>query len=318
MKRILVTGACGQVGSELVLALRARYGTDVVIAAGHQTKPNQELLNGGEFCFIDCTEFECVSDIVRKYNIKIIYNLVTILSAKAEADPRLAWKVNIDSLRNILEVAHTYECTVFTPSTIGVFGLGTPPNNTPQVTIQRPETIYGITKVAGELLCDYYYHKYSVDTRGVRWPGLISYVTPPGGGTTDYAVEIFYEAVKHGRYLHCFLKKGTSLDMMYMPDAIASAIMIMEADSHQLKHRNAYNVTAMSFTPEDITREIKKHIPNFTIGYKIDPVRQAIAESWPNKLDDSAARSDWGWQPKYDLSTMTADMINKLSAKFSI
>jgi nucleoside-diphosphate-sugar epimerase len=175
--------------------------------------------------------------------------------------------------------------------------------------------MYGITKVAGELLCDYYYNKYGVDTRGVRWPGLISYVTPPGGGTTDYAVEIFYEAVKHGKYEHCFIKPGTYLDMMYMPDALKSAFQIMEADPVRLRHRNAYNVTAMSFAPEDIAGEIKKHIPGFTIDYRVDPVRQAIAESWPNKMDDSAARADWGWQPQYDLPAVTVDMLNKLSAR---
>ncbi|MBM4448757.1 MAG: L-threonine 3-dehydrogenase [Chloroflexi bacterium] len=316
MKKILVTGACGQVGSELVPALRARYGADKVIATGHRTQPSRELRDGGEFCFIDCTEIECVADLVRKYDIGTIYNLTSILSAKAEQNPQLAWKVNIESLRNILEVAREHKCAVFTPSTIGAFGLDTPLDNTPQVTIQRPRTMYGITKVAGELLCDYYYYKYGVDTRGVRWPGLISYVTPPGGGTTDYAVEIFYEAVKHGKYLHCFIKEGTYLDMMYMPDALASAMMIMEAEPSRLKHRNAYNVTAMSFAPEEIAREIRKHIPGFTIGYKVDPVRQAIAESWPNKMDDSAARADWGWAPKYDLPAMTADMINKLSARF--
>ncbi len=315
MKRILVTGSCGQVGSELVPALRARYGADTVIATGHKTEPSQELLDGGEFCFTDCTDIDCVADVVRKYNVGAIYNLTTILSAKAEANPQLAWTVNIDSLRNILEVAREYECAVFTPSTIGAFGLDTPLDNTPQITIQRPGTMYGITKVAGELLCDYYYQKYGVDTRGVRWPGLISYVTPPGGGTTDYAVEIFYEAVRHGKYEHCFIEPGTYLDMMYMPDALKSAFQIMEAEPARLKHRNAYNVTAMSFAPEDIAGEIKKHIPGFTIDYRVDPIRQAIAESWPNKMDDSAARADWGWQPQYDLPAMTFDMLNKLSAR---
>ncbi|HEY50506.1 MAG TPA: L-threonine 3-dehydrogenase [Dehalococcoidia bacterium] len=316
MKKILVTGACGQVGSELVPALRTKYGNDAVIATGHKTEPSQELLDGGEFHYIDCTEIKCIAEIVEKYDIGTIYNLTTILSAKAEANPQLAWDVNVNSLRNILEVAREYKCAVFTPSTIGAFGPDTPLDNTPQITVQRPNTMYGITKVAGELLCDYYYRKYGVDTRGVRWPGLISYVTPPGGGTTDYAVEIFYEAVKHGKYLHCFIREGTYLDMMYMPDALESAIMIMEADSRRLKHRNAYNVTAMSFAPEHIAREIKKHIPGFTIEYRVDPVRQAIAESWPNKMDDSAARTDWGWTPKYDLASMTTDMINKLSARF--
>ena len=315
MKRILVTGACGQVGSEFVPALRARYGADTVIATGHKTEPSQELLDGGEFCFIDCTEIKYVADLVRKYSIGTIYNLTTILSAKAEANPQLAWKVNIDSLRNMLEVAREYKCAVFTPSTIGVFGPDTPLDNTPQITVQRPGTMYGITKVAGELLCDYYYRKYGVDTRGVRWPGLISYVTPPGGGTTDYAVEIFYEAVKHGKYAGCFIKQGTYLDMMYMPDALKSAFQIMEAEPGRLKHRNAYNVTAMSIAPEDIANEIRKYIPSFTIDYRVDPIRQAIAESWPNKMDDSAARADWGWQPQYDLPAMTVDMLNKLSAR---
>lgn len=317
MKKILVTGACGQVGSELVPALRTRYGTDIVIATGHKTKASKELLDGGEFHYIDCTEIKCIVEIVKKYDIGTIYNLTAILSAKAEANARLAWDVNVNSLRNILEVAREYKCAVFTPSTIGVFGLDTPLDNTPQITVQRPNTMYGITKVAGELLCDYYYHKYGVDTRGVRWPGLISYVTAPGGGTTDYAVEIFYEAVKHGKYSHCFIKEGTYLDIMYMPDAVESAIMIMEADPRRFKHRNAYNVTAMSIAPEDIANEIRKHIPSFTIDYRIDPIRQAIAESWPNKMDDSAARADWGWKPKYDLTAMTTDMLEKLSAKLN-
>jgi len=286
MRKIMVTGACGQVGSELVPALRYRYGKDNVITTGHKTNPSEELLNSGAFHFIDCTDINSIGEIVRRYNVGTIYHLTAVLSAKAETNPQLAWNVNINGLYNVLEVAREYKCAVFTPSSIGAFGPTTPLDNTPQDTIQRPNTMYGVTKVAGELLCDYYYKRFGVDTRGVRWPGLISYVTPPGGGTTDYAVEIYYAAIKHRRYTDCFIKEGTYMDMMYMPDAIKSAIDTMEADPSRMKHRNAYNVTAMSFAPEDIVNEIKKHIPDFVIGYKVDPVRQAIAESWPNNMDD--------------------------------
>ena len=318
MRKIMVTGACGQVGSELVPALRYRYGKDNVITTGHKTNPSEELLNSGAFHFIDCTDINSIGEIVRRYNAGTIYHLTAVLSAKAETNPQLAWDVNINGLYNVLEVAREYKCAVFTPSSIGAFGPTTPLDNTPQDTIQRPNTMYGVTKVAGELLCDYYYKRFGVDTRGVRWPGLISYVTPPGGGTTDYAVEIYYAAIKHRRYTDCFIKEGTYMDMMYMPDAIKSAIAIMEADPSRMKHRNAYNVTAMSFAPEDIVNEIKKHIPDFVIGYKVDPVRQAIAESWPNNMDDSTAREEWGWKPEYDLATMTKDMLEKLSAKLEI
>ena len=314
VKKVLVTGASGQVGSELVLALRGRYGNEDVIAAGHKTKPSEALLNSGPFEFIDCTDINTIVEVVRKHKADTIYHLAAMLSAVAEAKPQQAWNVNMNGLYNVLEVAREYNCAVFTPSSIGAFGPATPRSNTPQDTIQRPTTMYGVTKVAGELLCDYYYKKFGVDTRGVRWPGIISYVTPPGGGTTDYAVEIYYEAIKQRRYT-CFLKAGTYLDMMYMPDALKAAIDIMEADPNRLKHRNAFNVTAMSFAPENIADEIKKHIPDFVMDYDVDPVRQAIADSWPNCMDDSAAREEWGWSPRYGLASMTQDMLEKLSQR---
>jgi len=314
MKRILVIGAAGQIGSELTMALRKRYGNDDVIAAGHKTKPNNKLLESGPFVYLDCRKYEDIEKFVKKYGVDTIFHLAAMLSAAAEANPQLAWDVNINGFYNVLEVARDYDCALFTPSSIGVFGLTTPLDNTPQDTIQRPNTMYGVTKVAGELLCDYYYHRFGVDTRGLRYPGLISYETLPGGGTTDYAVEIFYAAIKEKKYT-CFLKEGTYLDMMYMPDAINSAIKLMEADPEKLKHRNAFNVTAMSFAPEHLYAEIKKIIPEFTMNYKVDPVRQAIAESWPNYMDDSVAREEWGWKPEYDLPAMTKDMLEKLSRK---
>jgi nucleoside-diphosphate-sugar epimerase len=317
MKRILVTGATGQIGSELTLALRERYGNENVVAAGHKRKPSEELLNSGPFEIIDCGTISTVEKVVKKYKIDAIYHLAAILSAVAEAKPKLAWDVNINGLCNILDVAREHGCAVFTPSSIGAFGPNTPKDSTPQDTIQRPNTMYGVTKVAGELLCDYYNKKFGVDARGVRFPGIISYVTLPGGGTTDYSVEIFYEALKHRRYT-CYLKPDTYMDMMYMPDAIKAAIDIMEADPKKLLHRNAFNVTAMSFAPENIANEIKRYISDFVIEYNIDLVRQAIADSWPNKMDDSAAREEWGWKPSYDLASMTKDMLEKLSRKLEI
>ena len=314
MEKILVTGAVGQIGSELTMALRKRYGNDNVVAGFHRTKPGETLKNSGPCEMVDCTNIEQVNDVVKKYNIDTIYHLAAILSAVAEEKPNLAWKVNIDGLYNVLEVAREFNCAVFTPSSIGAFGESTPLDNTPQDTIQRPSTMYGVTKVAGELLCDYYFKRFGVDTRGVRYPGIISNEALPGGGTTDYAVEIYYEAIRNKKYT-CNLGKGTYLDMMYMPDAIKAAIDLMEADPAKLIHRNAFNVTAMSFPPEMIAVEIKKYIPEFTMDYDVDPIRQAIANSWPNSMDDSAAREEWGWKPEYDLEAMTKDMLEVLSKK---
>ena len=312
MKKILITGSVGQIGSELALNLRNRFGNQNVVAGGHKTEPSEELRESGPFEIVDCTDINAIDGVVKKYQIDTVFHLASLLSAVAENNPQLAWNVNVNSLVNILEVAREGKCAVFMPSSIGAFGPTTPLDNTPQVTVQRPTSIYGVTKVSAELLCDYYYHKYDVDVRGLRYPGIISYVTPPGGGTTDYAVEIFYQALKEKKYT-CFLKDGTRLDMMYMPDAIKGAIDLMEADPAKLINRNAYNVSAMSFAPEDIFAEIKKFIPELTMDYEIDPLRQGIADSWPNYMNDSAAREEWGWQPEYDLPLMVKDMLKNLA-----
>lgn len=314
MKKILVIGAVGQIGSELTMSLREKYGNDNVVAGGRKTKPSEKLLNSGPFEVVDCVDAQEIANVVKKHDIDAIYHLAAILSAVAEANPILAWNVNINGLYNVLEVSREFNCAVFTPSSIGAFGPTTPLDNTPQDTIQRPNTMYGVTKVSGELLCDYYFKRFGVDTRGVRYPGIISNETLPGGGTTDYAVEIYYEAIKHKKYT-CNLPAGTFLDMMYMPDAIKAGIDLMEADPAKLKHRNAFNVTAMSFDPEIIAKAIKKHIPEFTMDYDVDPVKKAIAETWPNSMNDSAAREEWGWEPEYDLEAMTKDMIEVLSKK---
>jgi nucleoside-diphosphate-sugar epimerase len=316
MKRILVTGSVGQIGSELTLALRKVYGNDNVVAGGHETKPSTDLQESGPFEVVDCTNLEAIDRVVKIHGIDTIYHLASLLSAVAENDIQLAWQVNVNALVNVLEVARTNNCAVFVPSSIGAFGPSTPADNTPQVTIQRPTTMYGVTKVTGELLCDYYHKKFAVDTRGLRYPGIISHVTLPGGGTTDYAVEIYYEAIKNKTYTS-FIKAGTKMDMMYMPDAIDAAIHLMEADPNKLKNRNAYNVTAMSFDPEEIAAEVKKHIPEFVLTYDVDPLRQSIADSWPNHMDDHVAREEWGWNPKYDLKAMSRDMIEKLTIKLT-
>jgi nucleoside-diphosphate-sugar epimerase len=313
-KRILVTGAVGQIGSELTMELRRRYGNDNVVATGRKTAPSDELKDSGPFKFIDVSNIESVAETVKEYNVGTIHHLAAILSAVGEANPVLAWQVNITGLFNVLEVAREHGCAVMTPSSIGAFGPTTPLDNTPQVTIQRPTSMYGVTKVAGELLCDYYHSRFGVDTRGLRYPGIISNVTLPGGGTTDYAVEIYYEAIKSGKYT-CPLGAGTFLDMMYMPDAVDAAIDLMEADPGKLTARNAYNVSAMAFDPEKLAAEIRKHMPGFTMDYDVDEMKQGIANSWPNSMDDSAAREDWGWNPKFGLPEMTDDMLKVLGAK---
>ncbi len=314
MKNILVIGAVGQIGSELTMRLREVYGSSHVVAGFRKTQPSEELANSGPQERVDATDPQRIVEVVKKYKIDTIFNLAALLSAVAEQRPQDAWHVGVNGVFNVLEVAREHHCAVFFPSSIGAFGPTTPLDNTPQDTIQRPRTMYGVTKVTGELLSDYYFKRYGVDTRGLRYPGIISNVTLPGGGTTDYAVEIYYAAIKTGHFT-CFLKAGTFLDMMYMPDALDAALQIMEADGSKLIHRNAFNVTSMSFDPEIIYKEIKKHIPGFVMDYKVDPVRQSIAESWPNKMDDSAARKEWGWDPKWDLEKMTVDMLKVIGEK---
>ena len=309
---ILITGAGGQIGTELALALRERYGNHNVIVAGHRHPlPVALTVEGSPNVTLDILDTLRIEEVVSQYKIGTIYHLAGILSAVAAKSPQLAWQINVDGLRNILSVADKFSCSVFFPSSIGAFGPESPPDNTPQDTIQWPRTIYGITKVTGELLCDYYHNQFGIDCRGLRFPGLISSMAPPGGGTTDYAVDIFYAALRKKRYT-CFLSPETFLDMMYMPDAVRAAIELMEAKSEKLIHRNAFNITAMSFSPRQLAMEIQKHIPEFSIEYQVDPLRQSIADSWPNKLDDSAALSEWDWRAEYDLPRMVQDMLDKI------
>lgn len=315
MKNILIIGATGQIGSELTMELRRRYGNDHVVA-GYiiGSEPKGELKESGPSEIVDVTDGEMIAAAVKKYHIDTIYNLAALLSVVAESKPKLAWKIGIDGLWNVLEVARENGCALFTPSSIGSFGPSTPHVGTPQDTIQRPQTMYGVSKVTTELLSDYYFHKYGVDTRAVRFPGLISNVTLPGGGTTDYAVDIYYSAVR-GEQFVCPIKEGTLMDMMYMPDALNGAINLMEADPTRLIHRNAFNIASMSFAPETIYAAIKKEIPAFEMVYNPDPLKQSIADSWPDSMDDSCARAEWDWKPEYDLESMTKDMIAKLRAR---
>ncbi|MBM7585169.1 nucleoside-diphosphate-sugar epimerase [Bacillus pakistanensis] len=310
MKKILLTGALGQIGSELTMKLREVYGTDNVIATDIR-ESDSEVVKGGPFEILDVTDAQKMHDLTKKHDADTIIHLAALLSATAEKKPLLAWNINMGGLVNALETARELGCQFFTPSSIGAFGPSTPKDATPQDTIQRPTTMYGVNKVSGELLSDYYYSRFGVDTRGLRFPGLISYVTQPGGGTTDYAVEIYYEAVKKAAYTS-YIGEGTYMDMMYMPDALNAVIDLMEADPAKLKHRNSFNVTAMSIAPETITEEIRKHIPEFELSYDVDPVRQGIAESWPNAIDASAASEEWGFKAEYDLAKMTKDMLDKV------
>lgn len=315
MKNVLVIGATGQIGSELTMVLRQHVGNDHVVAGYIKgAEPKGVLKESGPAELCDVTSAEMIEGIVTKYGIDTIYNLAALLSVVAESKPLLAWHIGIDGLMNVLEVARKHGCAVFTPSSIGSFGPETPSMKTPQDTIQRPRTIYGVSKVTTELLSDYYFHKYGVDTRAVRFPGLISNVTPPGGGTTDYAVDIYYSAVR-GEKFTCPIAEGTHMDMMYMPDALHAAVQLMEADPARLVHRNAFNIASMSFAPEDIYAAIKKYKPEFEMEYDVDPLKQSIAESWPDSLDDSCARQEWDWKPTYDLDSMTRDMLDKLSAR---
>ncbi len=316
MKNILVLGAAGQIGSELVPYLRNIYGAQNVVATYRSTPLIPEIMEGGPCENMDAMDAERMMSVVKKYDIDTIVNLVAVLSAVGESKPTLAWKINMESMINSLEVARETKAAVFLPSSIGAFGPNTPMDNTPQDTLMRPSTIYGISKVAAELLGDYYFVKYGVDCRGLRYPGIISNVTLPGGGTTDYAVEIYYEAIKNKKYT-CNLGAGTFLDMMYMPDALRALVELMEADPSKLVHRNCFNVSAMSFDPEMIAAEIKKHLPDFAMDYNVDPVKQAIANSWPNYMDHSAAQQEWGWKPEYDLGSMTADMLKILGARLA-
>lgn len=313
-KKILVVGAVGQIGSELTLELRRVYGNDNVIASTRKTPPSEKILNSGPFEFFDVVNRQALYDVSKKYGVDCIVNMAAILSAVGEQNPMLAWDINMNGLINVLEVARELNMKqVLVPSSIAVFGPGTPLDCAPQETVLKPTTMYGVTKVAGELLSDYYVRKYGLDVRGLRYPGIISHETLPGGGTTDYAVAIYFDAVKHGKYT-CFVKEDTRLPMMYMPDCLKATIDLMQADFSKLKHHSDFNVGAMSFSVKELAESIKKYMPDFTIEYQPD-YRQAIADSWPDAVDDSAAREEWGWKPAYDLDAMTQDMLHNIKIK---
>ena len=315
-KKILVTGATGQIGSELILELRNKHGGDNVVALGHTKKPSDNLLKSGPFEFGDLSEKADLEKVVERYEIDTIYHLAAVLSAIGEQNPQLAWNVNMGSLYNVLEIAREHGLVrVFWPSSIAVFSPPAPRANTPQETILLPSTMYGVTKVAGELLCNYYFHRFGLDVRSIRYPGIISSEVLPGGGTTDYAVAIFYEAIKNRRYT-CFVREDTVLPMMYMPDCIRATMDLMEAEPSKIKRHDGYNIAGISFAAGELAAEIKKYIPEFRCEYKPD-FRQKIADSWPTSIDDNVARKEWGWNPKYNLAAMTKDMMEKLSKRFA-
>ncbi len=315
MKRIFVTGGLGQIGTELTRLLRRTYGDHNVICSSRSRKDNS-VLEEGPFEVVDVRDGDALYEVVHKHRVDTIIHLAALLSGTGELYPDKAWDINMNGLINVLEVGKQEGLQIFTPSSIAAFGPLTPKDQTPQHTIQRPATMYGITKVAGENLCDYYYRRYGLDTRGVRYPGLISNTIEPSGGTTDYAVHIYYEAIKTGQYV-CPIDKGTYMDMMYMPDALRAVIDLMEADGSKLRCRNAYNITAMSFTPEMLLSEIQKHMPQLTMTYEVDSMLQQNADSWPNSLDDHYAREDWGWHPEFDIKKMTTDMLRILGNRLS-
>lgn len=316
MKNILIIGSTGQIGTELTMALRKHSPNGNVVAGYIPAQPPTEMLKETGPCeIVDITNAQQIADVVKKYQVNTIYNLAALLSAVAEAKPQLAWQIGMGGLFNVLEVARETGAAVFTPSSIAAFGPGTVKDMVPQDTVQRPQTMYGVTKVSGELLSDYYHKRFGVDTRSVRFPGLISNVTLPGGGTTDYAVDIYYAAVREGKFT-CPLKPGTYMDMMYMPDALRATIELMEADPTKLIHRNSFNLASMSFEPTEIIAEVKRLVPELEVKFEIDELRQSIADSWPNSMDDSCARAEWGWKPEYDLRAMSEDMVLKLRQKF--
>lgn len=316
MKNILIIGSTGQIGTELTIALRKHSPNGNVVAGYIPAQPPTEMLKETGPCeIVDITKAQQIADVVKKYQVDTIYNLAALLSAVAEAKPQLAWQIGMGGLFNVLEVARETGAAVFTPSSIAAFGPGTVKDMVPQDTVQRPQTMYGVTKVSGELLSDYYHKRFGVDTRSVRFPGLISNVTLPGGGTTDYAVDIYYAAVREGKFT-CPLKPGTYMDMMYMPDALRATIELMEADPTKLIHRNSFNLASMSFEPTEIIAEVKRLVPELEVKFEIDELRQSIADSWPNSMDDSCARAEWGWKPEYDLRAMSEDMVLKLRQKF--
>ena len=317
MKNILVVGAGGQIGTELIPHLQKNYGYDNVIAADLRPEIVAKLSEQSIALTLDALDVKNYADVIKKYNIDSIFNLVALLSATGEKNPKLAWDINMGALLNSLELAREFKCAVFTPSSIGAFGHSTPHDNTPQDTIMRPNTMYGVCKVAGELLGDYYHAKFGVDARSVRFPGIISNGALPGGGTTDYAVEVFYEVLKNRKYT-CAVPENTYMDMLYMPDALNACTQLMEADPSKLQHRNSFNVTAMSFTPVILFEAIKKRIPDFTYDFDIDPIKAEISSSWPNYMDDSCARAEWGWNPKWDMESMIDDMLKVLSEKLNL